>query len=126
MKEQSFEWMLQGCHSITEIAVAYFPNYQYDCSAVNALRRAIKEHASLLAELTEAGFTQNHYTDSETDISLSPAVGHAFTGEGIYRQKSILIRTQNSRKDIMYFNTFISILYIMWLKGWLKTFFNKF
>lgn len=69
---------------------------------------------------------QNHYTDSETDISLSPAVGHAFTGEGIYRQKSILIRTQNSRKDIMYFNTFISILYIMWLKGWLKTFFNKF
>lgn len=25
MKEQSFEWMLQGCHSITEIAVAYFP-----------------------------------------------------------------------------------------------------
>lgn len=57
MKEQSFEWMLQGCHSITEIAVAYFPNYQYDCSAVNSLRRAIKGHASLLAELTEAGFT---------------------------------------------------------------------
>ena len=57
MKEQSFEWMLQGCHSITEIAVAYFPNYQYGCSAVTALRRAIKEHASLLAELTEAGFT---------------------------------------------------------------------
>ena len=28
-----------GCHSITEIAVAYFPNYQYDCSAVNALRQ---------------------------------------------------------------------------------------
>lgn len=58
MKEQSFEWMLQGCHSITEIAVAYFPNYQHDCSAVNALRRAIKEHASLLEELTEAGFTR--------------------------------------------------------------------
>ena len=58
MKEQSFEWMLQGCHSITEIAVAYFPNYQYDCSAVHSLRRARQGHASLLAELTEAGFTQ--------------------------------------------------------------------
>lgn len=50
MKEQSFEWMLQGCHSITEIAVAYFPNYQYDCSAVNALAPGHKRHASLLAD----------------------------------------------------------------------------
>ena len=91
MKEQSFEWMLQGCHSITEIAVAYFP-----------------KRTRITVGRIDGGrvHPQNHYTDSETDISLSPAVGHAFTGEGIYRQKSILIRTQNSRKDIMYFNTF--------------------
>ena len=62
MKEQSFEWMLQGCHSISEIAVAYFPNYQHNCTAVNSLRRAIKEHASLLAELAEAGFTSKTTT----------------------------------------------------------------
>lgn len=57
MKEKSFDWMLQGCHSITEIAVAYFPGYQYDCSAVKALRRTTNEYATLQEELKEAGYT---------------------------------------------------------------------
>ena len=57
MKEQSFDWLLQGCHTLSEVAVAYFPNYQYNSSAVKALRRAVNEHVHLSNDLTEAGFT---------------------------------------------------------------------
>ena len=28
MDNQSFDWLLHGCHVLTEMAVAYFPNYQ--------------------------------------------------------------------------------------------------
>ena len=68
MKEQSFDWMLQGCHSITEVAVAYFPNYQHECSAVKALRRAMKEYATLQEELEEAGYTPKTTTLSPKQI----------------------------------------------------------
>ena len=53
IKEQSFEWLLEGCHRIADVAVAYYPNYAYACSAVKALRRSIAEHACLLKDLTE-------------------------------------------------------------------------
>ena len=33
-----FEWLLEGCHRIADVAVAYYPNYAYACSAVKALR----------------------------------------------------------------------------------------
>ena len=36
IKEQSFEWLLEGCHRIADVAVAYYPNYAYACSAVKA------------------------------------------------------------------------------------------
>lgn len=53
IKEQSFEWLLEGCHRIADVAVAYYPNYAYACSAVKALRRSIAEHACLLKDLTD-------------------------------------------------------------------------
>lgn len=28
MDNQSFDWLLHGCHALSEMAVAYFPNYQ--------------------------------------------------------------------------------------------------
>ena len=55
IKEQSFEWLLEGCHRIADVAVAYYPNYAYACSAVKALRRSIAEHACLLKDLTDQG-----------------------------------------------------------------------
>ena len=57
IKEQSFEWLLEGCHRIADVAVAYYPNYAYACSAVKALRRSIAEHACLLKDLTDQGET---------------------------------------------------------------------
>lgn len=57
MDNQSFGRLLHGCHVLSEVVVAYFPNYQHNCSAVKAFRRTIKEHAVLLNQLTETGFT---------------------------------------------------------------------
>lgn len=57
MKEQNFNWMLQGCHSVTDVAVAYFSNYQHNCSAVKTLRKAVAEHAMLQEDLAAAGYT---------------------------------------------------------------------
>ena len=70
MKNQNFDWLLVGCHHITEVSVAYYPNYAHNCSAVKALRRTITEHARLLAELTEAGYTSKalHFSPQQLAI----------------------------------------------------------
>ena len=70
MDNQSFDWLLHGCHALSEVAVAYFPNYQYNCSAVKAFRRIIKEHAVLLNQLTEAGFTPHPTTLTPQQIAI--------------------------------------------------------
>lgn len=70
MDNQSFDWLLHGCHALSEVAVAYFPNYQYNCSAVKAFRRIIKEHAVLLNQLTEAGFTPHTTTLTPQQIAI--------------------------------------------------------
>ena len=70
MDNQSFDWLLHGCHVLSEVAVAYFPNYRYNCSAVKALRRTIKEHAVLLSQLTEAGFTPHTTTLTPQQIAI--------------------------------------------------------
>lgn len=73
IKEQRFEWLLEGCHRIADVAVAYYPNYAYACSAVKALRRSIAEHACLLKDLTDQGYTTRtaHLTPVQIGILLS-------------------------------------------------------
>ena len=78
IKEQSFEWLLEGCHRIADVAVAYYPNYAYACSAVKALRRSIAEHACLLKDLTDQGYTCLLYT--------SPSPRDRPDGPGLYHQ----------------------------------------
>ena len=73
IKEQSFEWLLEGCHRIADVAVAYYPNYAYACSAVKALRRSIAEHACLLKDLTDQGYTAR--TALTVQIERSPELG---------------------------------------------------
>jgi hypothetical protein len=55
---KNFDWMLEGCHHISEIAVAYYPNYASDNSSIRVLRRTITEHAALLEALTAQGYTR--------------------------------------------------------------------
>lgn len=57
MSKQSYDWLLVDCHHITEVAVAYFPNYSHNSSAVKAFRRSLGEHESLMKDLVEAGYT---------------------------------------------------------------------
>ena len=88
IKEQSFEWLLEGCHRIADVAVAYYPNYAYACSAVKALRRSIAEHACLLKDLTDQGYTARtaHLTPVQIGILLS-YWGDARPREGYDREK---------------------------------------
>lgn len=57
MKHQSYDWLLIGCHLITEVAVAYYPHYAHNSSAVKSFRRVIKENSKLSQDLSEAGYT---------------------------------------------------------------------
>lgn len=57
MKHQSYDWLLVGCHLITEVAVAYYSHYAHNSSAVKSFRRVIKENSKLSQELSDAGYT---------------------------------------------------------------------
>ena len=73
MKEQSYDWLLEGCHHITEVAVAYYPHYSYGYSAVKALRRSFSEHVLLLEALTAEGYTAKttHLTPKQIIVIIS-------------------------------------------------------
>ncbi|MCS2631395.1 DUF4248 domain-containing protein [Bacteroides uniformis] len=90
IKEQSFEWLLEGCHRIADVAVAYYPNYAYACSAVKALRRSIAEHACLLKDLTDQGYTaRTAHLTPRTDRHPPELLGDARPREGYDREKSV-------------------------------------
>lgn len=69
MKMKSYDWLLYGCHALSEVAVVYFPSYQYNSSAVRAFRRTIKEHSTLPEQLAEAGFTPRTSTLTPQQIA---------------------------------------------------------
>ena len=69
MKIKSYDWLLCGCHALSEVAIAYFPNFQYNSSAVRAFRRTITEHPALPQQLTEAGFTPHTQTLTPQQIA---------------------------------------------------------
>lgn len=70
MKNQSYDWLLEGCHHITEVAVAYYPHYAHNYSAVRTLRCSIAEHAQMLEDLTAEGYTDKtmHLTPKQIGI----------------------------------------------------------
>ena len=70
MKDQSYDWLLEGCHHISEVAVAYYPNYASDNSSVRVLRRTITEHAAMFEALTAEGYTRKtvHLTPKQIGI----------------------------------------------------------
>ncbi len=70
MKEQNFDWLLMNCHHITEVAVAYYPNYECNSSSVRAMRRTITEHVALFEALTAEGYTRRtvHLTPKQIGV----------------------------------------------------------
>ncbi|WP_303013618.1 DUF4248 domain-containing protein [uncultured Bacteroides sp.] len=70
MENKSCNWLLYGCHALSEVAVAYFPNYRYNNSAVKAFRRVVNEQAALADELAEAGFSSRTSTLTPQQIAV--------------------------------------------------------
>ena len=71
---QSYDWLLIGCHLITEVAVAYYPHYAHSCSAVKSFHRVIRENSLLSQEMAEAGYTLK--TTHLTPIQIGIIVRH--------------------------------------------------
>ena len=69
-QEKSYDWLLEGCHHSTQVALAYYPNYACDSSAVRVLRRSITEHARMFEALTAEGYTRKtvHLTPKQIGI----------------------------------------------------------
>lgn len=74
MNSENYDWLLVGCHNITAVANAYFPNYACSNSAVKAMRTTLKEHSLLMQELVDAGYTAK--TTHLTPIQSSAIVRH--------------------------------------------------
>lgn len=58
MKAQNYDWLLEGCHPVSEVAKAYSPS-EYSSSATRAFRRSLKQFPKLYAELLEAEYTDS-------------------------------------------------------------------
>lgn len=58
MKPLNFDWMLTGCHPLSEVASAYFPEVRTD-SASRLLRKQVVFYPALYADLCEAGYTEH-------------------------------------------------------------------
>jgi len=92
MDNQSFDWLLHGCHALSEVAVAYFPNYQYNCSAVKAHGSGI--HPAY------------HNAHSSANCDYCKVLGNACISIRNDKKEFISCCPENGEKDIMYFNTF--------------------
>jgi hypothetical protein len=65
MKQINFDWMFTGCHPFFAVAVSYFPS-AYSCSSSRSLRRYIRSHPALLADMLAVEY-------DEHDSILTPA-----------------------------------------------------
>ena len=80
MKIKSYDWLLCGCHALSEVAIAYFPNFQYNSSAVRAFRRTITE-PGIAATTDGSGIHPAHPdTYSPTDCRHREMLGNACAG----------------------------------------------
>ena len=84
MKERNFDWLLQGCHPLSEVAQAYYP-CEYNSSSIRSFRKHIKGIPQLYADLLEA----EYHTDPTTDCDSDPASGRSQSGEGGTRKAAV-------------------------------------
>lgn len=65
MQQNHYQHLAESFRPVSEIAVAYFPNYEHARSAIRKFRCEVEKDSVLKAGLTEAGYTP-------TALQLSP------------------------------------------------------
>ena len=70
MNNQHPNWLLEGFHPISTVAVAYFPALQANSSAIRRFRCEIQKHPRLARELAEAEYHPHTLMLSPRQISI--------------------------------------------------------
>ena len=73
MKEQDYNWLLEGCHTISVVARAYAPS-EHSISSTRSFRRTLKRYPILYSELLDAEYTDS--TSVMTPLQISILVRH--------------------------------------------------
>lgn len=70
MNNQHPNWLLEGFHPISTVAIAYFPDLQASSSAIRRFRSEIQKHPRLARELAEAEYHPHTLMLSPRQISI--------------------------------------------------------
>lgn len=73
MKEQDYNWLLEGCHTISVVARAYAPS-EHSISSTRSFRRTLKRYPMLYSELLNVEYTDS--TSVMTPFQISIIVRH--------------------------------------------------
>ncbi len=60
MKQTDYDWLLFGCHPISNVAMAYCP-CEHATSSTRAFRKLVKSYPRLYDDLCRYGYTE-HFT----------------------------------------------------------------
>lgn len=70
MNNSDKDWLLEGFHPVSTVAVAYFPDLQASSSAIRRFRSEIQKHPRLARELVEAAYHPHTLMLSPRQISI--------------------------------------------------------
>ncbi|WP_044269258.1 DUF4248 domain-containing protein [Bacteroides timonensis] len=73
MKDKKFDWLLQGCHALSEVAQAYYPCV-HNSSSIRSFRKRVKEIPKMYAELLDAEYTDK--TTVLTPLQIAVVIRH--------------------------------------------------
>ncbi len=77
MKQTDYEWMLFGCHPVSDVAMAYC-SCEHTTSSTRAFRKLVKLYPRLYeAPLPVRIYRAHHYTGPFADSCHYPRVGDA-------------------------------------------------
>lgn len=61
MKQSNYDFLLFGCHSVSEVAMAYYP-CEHTTSSTRAFRKLVKLYPQLYATFCKHGYTEHATT----------------------------------------------------------------
>lgn len=73
MKDQNFNWLLEGCHSVSEVARTYSPS-EYSTSSTRTFRKNLKRFPILYSELLDAEYSDS--TPIMTPLQITILIRH--------------------------------------------------